>query len=450
MRKPGIGRRLLVSTGLLLLLFLGGGVLGLLQAFARSSEAAVFERLKSEVYALLAAVEVAEDGRLIPPEELAQPRLAVVNSGLYAEVERGSERWRSASAAGRSVPYPPVGRAGNFAAARLEARGGEPYLGVSFPVEWELDTGRLVPLTVRVAEEAAPLDRQQAEFRRTALLWLLGLGGLVLTGQVLLLRWGLAPLRAAAREVERIGSGKQETLGEDYPAELEPLTATLNRFIAQERARQERYRRALGDLAHSLRTPLSVLRNELEDEPAPAGNELLPEIERMQAIIDRELARAVATGPAPLGGRVLVATVVRRLVASLGKVYAAKPVSVDVAIDAALQVAVDETDLLEMLGNLLENAFRYAATQVSVSARPADQPGMVCVDIRDDGPGIDSGLGERVLERGVTSDPAGTGLGLPMVREAALLYGGRLEVLTAPAGGAQVRLVLPAAAGAVL
>lgn len=417
-----------------------------MQAFARSSEAAVYQRLRSEVYALLAAVELDDSGRLIPPGPLAQPRLAAGNSGLYAAVTvNGADRWQSPSSLGSAVVYPSGAAAGEFVTARITGSGAIGYLALTLRVDWELDDGAVVPVSFHVAEETGVLDGQQTAFRLTLLAWLVSVGGLVLFAQLVLVRLGLAPLRRAAENLEAISVGRGEALTDDYPLEIAPLTDTVNRFIGREREQQARYRQALGDLAHSLKTPLAVLRNELSGDTAQRSARLSPEISRMQAIIDRELSRAATAGPAVLGGRVPLGPVVQRLVNSLGKVYADKQVTVRRNIPDSLCFAGDETDLMEMLGNLLDNAWRYCGSVVTINGSADDGGQMLRVEIVDDGPGLDAGLAERVLERGVTSRATGTGLGLPLVREIAASYGGNVRVAAPDDPGMRVILELPMA-----
>ena len=242
---------------------------------------------------------------------------------------------------------------------------------------------------------------------------------------------------------ERIGAlqaGERGDIGEDYPRELSGLAGTLNRFVERERDNRERYRRAMGDLAHSLKTPIAVLNNASTALPADEKRLFAEQLERMENTVAHQLSRAAALRPVVPRETVEVGPLIDRLHRTLDKAYAAKGVAVRTSGTA--RVRGDERDLLEMLGNLLENAYKYCGSRVRVAVRDA---ATVCVEVEDDGPGVPVEARARVLERGARADSvhSGQGIGLAVVVELAEAYGGRLAISDSDLGGARVTLEIP-------
>jgi two-component system sensor histidine kinase PhoQ len=440
--------RLLVAATLVLAAFLGATALALDEAFQERTESAMRERLLGHVYALLAAADDDEEGRITLPADLPDPRFSNPSSGLYALVESrdGDFRWRSPSLTGQAAEFvhsqPPGRRV--FSRERL----GDAEIHVlNFGVAWEDDAGQEQFLTFAVGSDLAPLSSEIEEFRYTLWLWLGGAAVVLLLIQGLILRWGLQPLRTLADDLRRIEAGTLDHLAGNYPVELERLTADLNALIANSRANQQRYRNALDDLAHSLKTPLAILRT-ATDPTAPSSElrtQVVEQVGQMDAIVQHQLRRAAAAGRVTLGQMTEVAPVVEQLIRALRKVYRDRPL--DIASDASADARFfgDRADLMEILGNLLDNACKYAHGRVRLSARTlagtGARPGLV-LRIEDDGPGIAPAAVERALERGqrLDSSQPGQGLGLAMVREIVAVYGGGLTIDRGELGGARIEV----------
>jgi signal transduction histidine kinase len=265
-----------------------------------------------------------------------------------------------------------------------------------------------------------------------------------------LVRSGLSSIDRLRARLADVHQGRDRRVGGDYPTEVQPLVNDLNALLDhRERAVARALARA-GDLAHGLKTPLAVLAQEAERAGAAGHRELAAaighEVDRMRRQIDYHLAqaRAAGSGAAP-GARCAVIASVDGLSRTLARLYAGRPLAIDVHIAPDHAVRTQREDLDEMLGNLLDNACKWARSQVRVeSSAGAERQVVIVVD--DDGPGIDPAMREVVLQRGVRADEAapGSGLGLAIVRDLAELYGGSIALGTSPAGGLRARLQLPA------
>jgi len=438
-----LNSRVLLAATAVLIIFLGATGAVLDGAFRTSAEAAEHDRLQTQVYALLAAAEVQDDGSLRLPRALAEPRFTTPGSGLYARIvdAHGNSVWRSPSTVGVEVPFTSAAAAGKFHFQRMPAKG---YFAMALEVVWESGRGTPTRYVFQVSENDASYRDQVGSFRRHLWGWLAGVAALLLLVQGLILRWGLAPLRRVADDLEQVRSGSAANLGGAYPKELEGLTGSINTFIASERAQRDRYRNSLSDLAHSLKTPLAVLRGALPENAGEAGA-VDEQVDRIAQIVDYQLQRAATSGKPALATPVALRRSVERLTSSLTKVYAARGVVIETDIPDGLTFLGDEGDLLEVLGNVLDNACKWARARVHIAAARRDESLVVTVD--DDGPGIAEERRDDVLRRGVRADEqvAGHGIGLAVVRDVLAAYGGRLEIGRADGlGGARVVLILPA------
>ncbi|MEJ2534877.1 MAG: ATP-binding protein, partial [Gammaproteobacteria bacterium] len=307
---------------------------------------------------------------------------------------------------------------------------------------WERGDGGLLPFTVSVMVAADHLQPEIRAFRRG--LWRsLGAAGLLLAAtQLLFLYLALRPLRQVAADVARIERGEKDTLDPGYPRELEPLSRNLERLLRTEKANQERYRNALDSLAHSLKTPLAVIRSRMGSEGDGAVTEALAD---MQHLIGTRLQRAASGTRRTLAAPVAVRPVVERIAASLRRVHSQSLRTLEIKIDPGLVFYGEERDLMEIAGNLLENACKYGGGAVRVGAGAVDaaqaRPGL-WLSVDNDGRAVDL---EPYLQRGVRGDERaeGHGLGLAIVSEVVKAYGGELEFGTGELGGVRVIVRLP-------
>lgn len=437
-----IRTRLVLGAALVLVAFMAVAGAALQRAHADSVLAAHYARLQSTVYLLLAGAEVDAAGSLVMPASFAEPRLSLPGSGLYASilnVKRG-EAWRSASTIGLGPPFERSLAVGEWRYDIVEGAGGA-FLSASYGVLW---AGRTVeaPLVVSVLQDKAAFDREVRAFRQTLWGWLVGAAMLLLLSQTLLLNWGLAPLSRVAQEISRIETGEQAEVQGRYPSEIAALTGNLNTLITQERVRQTRYKEALSYLAHSLKTPLAVLRNALAD-PAqlPAAVDL--QVKRMDDIVQHQLGRAAASGAARFAPYLALAPVVNRIRDSLQKVYAGKSLAFTVDCPAELSWRIDEGDAFEMLGNVLDNAAKWARQAVSVKLWREDRA--LRIRVEDDGPGFSDTKAILQLHVRMDEKVPGHGVGLAVVNDLVASHQGELSLSRSPMGGAQLDIVLPVA-----
>jgi two-component system sensor histidine kinase PhoQ len=438
-----LGARLLVASLVLLPVVLGATGWVLERAHRGALQAALDERLQLQVLALLAQAEFAEEFRL--PLLPLEPRLLQPNSGLYALVSDGGGRplWLSPSAA--LLPQPLEKLSAGIPALPPGERYASERDGLwrhAYQVLWEGSDGADVPLRLVVAESTEPRDADLAAYRGQLLLWLGATLLLLLAAQALILRWGLLPLEHISAAVARVEAGESSTLPGPWPSEVQPLADNLNTLLQGEQRRRERTRNTLADLAHSLKTPLAVLRS--ADAHAEGHAALLEEqVQRMEEVVQWHLQRA-SGGSARLLQRVPVGPTAARLRETLLKVYADRDLEIVLDCPQSARFRGDERDLMELLGNLLDNGCKYADSRValSVSGGTAGEPLQVVVE--DDGEGISPELRDLLLTRGARADTRreGQGIGLSVVLEIVRAQHGELQIGDSALGGARVSLRL--------
>jgi two-component system sensor histidine kinase PhoQ len=375
------------------------------------------------------------------PAEFAEPRLSLPGSGLYAGIFNVGQgvQWQSASALGLKPPFRRSGTPGVWQGEAVDAPGGA-FLAMTYAVTWKVGE-RNAPLVLTVLEDRAAFDREIGTFNRTLWAWLGGAGALLLLAQLWLLRWGLRPLRQVAGELRRVEAGEQDRIEGRYPTEISGLTDNFNTLIQQERVRQARHREALSYLAHSLKTPLAVLRNALSD-PAELRSAVAQQVSRMDDIVQHQLGRAMAGGAARFAPPLPLAPVLERTREALAKVYADKQLAFTIDCPPELAWRIDQGDLFEMMGNLMDNAAKWARRQVYVQARR--EAGQLRIRVDDDGPGFsDTESVRRLHVRGDERVP-GHGVGLAVVSDLVASHHGELVLGAADLGGGRVEVVLTA------
>ena len=342
-RRPlSLQTRSLLAAGIALAAFLGLTGFALDQAIYETLHSALRDRLQSYIYGYLGASDVARSRRWLPPEVGPDPRFDRPGGSLYAGVVgpveadgNKAEHWRSPSAVGVNLPLDTKLAPGAMAfSGPLDSPTGKVYL-FSLGVAWEVPNREPINLTLHVAEDAKVLDDQLDVFRRTLLVYLGGLGVLLLLLLLATLRWSLHPLRRVTADLTRVERGERERMSSDYPFELSGLATNLNDFIESERLHLQRYRNTLDDLAHSLKTPLAVMRGELES--GASGEQLrwtmLEQAGRMEQIVAYQLSRAATSGRTTFAAPILIEPHAEEIVASLEKVYADKNILCEIDID---------------------------------------------------------------------------------------------------------------------
>jgi two-component system sensor histidine kinase PhoQ len=435
-RMLSLQARQLLAASLGLVAFLGLTGYALDRAFTETAETALRQRLENYVWAYIERSELSRAGELILPDVPPDSRFTRPGSGLYAGVKASDFLWESGSALGRQFPFGdelPPGES-RFEGPIETTHG--PIYRYSYGTVWEFGDGKDARFTLHVAEDTLALQRQIAVFRRS--LWVyLGAAALLLLGlQILVMRWSLAPLRRVVTDMEHIMDGRMERLPGGYPEELTLLTDSLNEMIDLGRDQISRTRNVLADLAHSLKTPLAVMRSELDSvqDEAARRSTMKEQVGRMGEIVAYQLSRAATTGRQTFSTPLALEPRAEEIVRSLEKVYASKNILCEFDIDRTARFHGEEGDLMELLGNLLENAFKWAGHRVLLTARamtiaPQRRAGML-ITVEDDGPGIPADKVELLLQRGVRGDERvhGHGIGLAIVQDIVKAYRGELTV----------------------
>lgn len=462
-RTLSLHARQLLAASLGLVAFLGLTGYALDHAFRETVLSNLHEQMQNSAFAYVSEFEFTRNGELIPPPMDRAPdgRFSQPGSGLYAEARGSTLHWDSPSVLGRHLPESPQLKPGDQSfdgpLSFIDSDGSHRSVyRYAYGLAWERgvtgDWSEVTRFTISVFLDSAVFDQQVQVFRR-ALWGYLGLAGLLLIlVQTLVLRWSLQPLRRLALELNRVQRGVSQGLSGRHPRELEPITESINALIDSERSHLEQSRNTLSDLAHSLKTPLAVLRSHLDAGTGPdeLRADVQTQVRRMNDIVSYQLSRAARSGHALFSAPIAVEPRAEEIVASLEKVYAGKGVICEFEIDAAARFHGELGDLQELLGNLVENAFKWAKSRVLLSVRvePAERqrrPGVSFV-VEDDGPGIAAENVEHLLQRGVRGDERvqGHGIGLAIVQDIVRAYRGELKVdRSNELGGARFTVRIP-------
>lgn len=304
------------------------------------------------------------------------------------------------------------------------------------------------PVIILAAEDRRGVDVDVRRFfaATAAVFGLLALG--LVAAVVIQVRLGLRPLFALSQEIADLRAGRSDGLAGRYPAELTPLADQLNALVRHNRNSLERQRAHVGNLAHALKTPLTVLSTASTQDPQGLAALVVAQTQVMRTQVDHHLRRARAAAHHPGAGVATpLAEAIDDLARTLGRLHqdAGRVIEWDAPED--LQFLGERQDLLEIIGNLLENACKWAGRRITISARPAG-PDSLVLEIDDDGPGLTPDMRRRALERGGRLDESapGSGLGLSIVGDLVRAYGGALDLGDSPSGGLRVRVTLPRAA----
>ena len=450
--------RLRLLAGMLVWMLLtiaaaGWGLRALLQGHVEQQLAV---QLVMDLDHLSGSIDWAPDGRL-DVENQPDARLAQPLSGLYWQIDRLGAQPQAALARSRSLwdqtlqlPAAPAAYpAQGHSLLRLTDAQGRALLAVARTVQ--LPEEGAPPLRLAVAADEALIAEPMARFTR---LLLIALGALVLAlalAVALQLQLALRPLQLLRERLAAVRGGSAAQLSGQFPQELQPLVAEFNHVLAENADMVQRARTQAGNLAHAVHTPLTILANAAEQEDTPLARLVREQSETARRQVDYHLARARAAAAVRATGlRTPVLEPLRALMRTMARLHAARSLTFELA-DGVQDLAFrgEAQDLYEMLGNLMDNAGKWARARVVVDVRCDGRQLRFTVD--DDGPGIPDAQRQRMFERGVQLDERrpGSGLGLDIVRALADSYGGSVQALPSPLGGARLLLTLPAADGPV-
>ena len=448
MRTSSLSFRLLIAEGLVLAAFFTLVAFILEQGFLESAEQALKDRLQVQVYALLSAAKLNDAGELIMPPILPEPRFENPGSGLYGFIQQAKKNmvWRSQSAIGLEElinPQELTAGISKFVSVKHDR------YALHTDVILKSASGIEKEYIFTVTEDAGFVSSKVAHLIDILRVWLLIIGLVLVFIQFVLLRWSLKPLRSIVKDLDAIEHGKKTRLDGQYASELEGLAGNLNAFIAHERAHLDRYRNTLADLAHSLKTPLAILRGCVES--FNDNKETVQEqISRMNQIVEYQLQKAAAKADLNSIKTVNIATIINKVTSSLSKVYIDKNINFQIKMPEQCLIYCEEGDLYEIAGNLMDNACKWCnqSIMVSVERNPRNNRRnfSLLLQIEDDGPGIPDGKFNDILKRGIRADENihGHGIGVTVVHELIELLGGKLEGgISTSLGGMKWRIYFP-------
>jgi len=447
-----LSARLLISVTLLLVFFFGATIVVLDSAFREAGEQAQEDILDGMLMALIAEAEPNTMGELEMPLDLREARFGNLGSGLYGALFDDSESpvWTSRCSLGLNVPYGASPEPGTNRFSRLRLEDGTPLMALSLAVQWELNNGDLKPYTFNVAQSLDSFNAQVAGFRRQLFTWFAAVAVIMLSSISFVMRGLLKPLRQIESEISEVEEGRRHTLSDDFPTELTSVARNMNLLIGSERARSERYRNTLDNLAHSLKTPLAAIRAVLsEQESSETTARVESQIERMNDIVRYQLRKPATIHTRTLGVvSVPVSRELTRLVEGLSKVYTEKSPKIELDVTEGMRFHGETGDFLEVAGNLLDNACKWCKQQVRLTIRSL-QPGNVesggmSLTVEDDGPGIPEQAADALLQRGMRLDESapGHGIGLAVVKEIAASYGGEVTIGESELGGTAITVTI--------
>jgi len=445
-RMGSLTRRMIgvASIWIVALLLIGGFALD--RVLSRSIVENFDQQLVRVLNSMIGASEIGPDGEVRFTRPPADQRFIEPYSGLYFQISGvGADTFASRSLWDRRLQ---VSEDHNDVKPHLYDSNEFSSAGHLEPIRVaERDAilpGSKIRWRFQVAQSRETIDDQIHQLRKTLTrsFTALGLGLLVLAA--LQTFYGLWPLRRVRDEVADIRSGEKTRIGQDFPAEIRPLTEEINQLLAHSEAQAEEARRHAGNLAHALKTPLTVITNAATADSPDLDDTVIRESGVMRRQIDHHLARARAIGRrAAAQSRARVWDSLEAVQRAVDRLY--ENVTVDIAGDHQAEVRVERQDLDEMLGNLVENAAKYGGGRVFVTVEPKGD--MIDIEVEDDGPGIPENLRDQLFVRGArldTTGKPGTGLGLAIVRDVAEIYGGTVHLEESEdLGGLLARLTLP-------
>ena len=424
--------RLMLGAAVTVSVFMLALFPALQQVFTSALEKSIEQRLAADASALISAASITQ-GRLRMPEKLPEEEFDILPARQLGFIydNKGLLLWRSRSSENVQVNYNPKYDGHGHKFLRTQDTEGREFF--VYDVEVNLLRGKSAAFSIVTMQPVSDYQAMYDNLRQQLDFWL-GFALLLLLGFLWLgLGWGIRSLRSLSAELDDVETGKRAALSDEHPRELLRLTRSLNRLLESERQQSERYRHSLDDLAHSLKTPLAVLQSVGEVISAQPSNAeqartLQGQVNRMNQQISYQLQRASLRKSALLRYQVKLQPLLASLVEALDKVYRDKQVALSQDYSAELRVPVEQGALLELLGNILENAYRLCRSEIRITARLTK---MHCeLIVEDDGPGVPKHQRERILKRGERLDTQypGQGIGTAVVKDIIDSYGGQLFV----------------------
>lgn len=427
--------RLLLMTSIILIVlaFVGGFLL--IESFSLAQMNALKERLKVHSYSLLAQVEY-QEGNLLLPNKLSDQSFNSEYSGLYAIILDSNQQRVWASISAETLP--------NFSATDILVGQWQYSLAYNNNTELfiarygiSLGSNKENRFHVLLIEDMKTLNQDLSQYRSTLITLLVSTAIFLFLMQLFILRWGLKPLNQLTHDLKDIQLGEKSKLQGHYPQELIPLTSNLNHLLKIEQGQRERYRNSLTDLSHSLKTPISVIQSLLYHDPLNNEDKeyLQQQIDKMTRTIRYQLQRAVNGFQGLSINKIPVVPMVNSLIHAMYKVYVDKEIHIQADMKGEYYFHGDEHDLMEVIGNLLDNACKYCKHTVTIKIEQKNE--RLILQFSDDGYGIPTQQRDSILQRGVRLDTveAGQGMGLALVKEILDAYHASIDITDSLLGG---------------
>jgi two-component system sensor histidine kinase PhoQ len=428
-------RLLLMTSIMLIALAVSGGFL-LLQSFSLVQMKALKERLKVHNYSILAQVEY-NDEQFFLHEVLSDQHFNQENSGLYAIILNQQQQRVWASRSAQSLPNfsPTAINVGLWQYSLAKNENTELFIA-RYGVRLGSDAGST--FNIILIEDMKAINQDLSDYRNTLITSLCSAIIFLFIMQLLILRWGLKPLQQISDDLKNIQAGEKNKLEGNYPRELRPLTSNLNFLLKVEQNQRDRYRNSLADLSHSLKTPISVIQGILYKDNIDKNdhNYLQSQVSKMTNTIRYQLQRAVHGFQGLHINKIPISPMVNSIVEAMYKVYADKGLAINANINQECYFQGDENDLMEILGNLIDNACKYCKHAITITIEQTEKTLVLCFS--DDGPGIPAFQRDTILQRGVRLDTVevGQGMGLALVKEILDAYHASIDISESPLGGA--------------
>jgi len=450
------GRLLLSATALCTLILLAAGIV-LSTVNRRAVTSAFDERLRLYMKVLVADVAALTDGNSTDVGNLGEPQFQIPLSGWYWQIVKIDPE-KDTDAVLRTSRSLYTGRLPHLVSPTDPTRqsdSGDGYLiGPDSRrlriLEQLIDLGEGNRFYITVAGNAADIDAQTAGFNTALALTFLLLGMALVASTIVQVRFGLKPLARLRNAVTAIRQGKADSIGDAFPQEVAPLASELNQLIEANREIVNRARMQVGNLAHALKTPISVLVNEAEPDASPLADKLREQTGVMKQQVQYYLDRArAATRAASIGSVTEIDPVIEAFLRTFPKIYRDRDIVFSATGDTGLRFRGERQDFEDMVGNLIDNAGKWAQGRVEVTVTRLGQTdegiGQVAIIIDDDGPGLPPESRLEATRRGRRLDETkpGSGLGLSIVVDLASLYHGRFSLEQSPLGGLRANLALP-------
>lgn len=413
-------------------------------AYVNATKSRIQESLTAQIYALMAVAEDLDTQISMPPV-LRNDRLNHLNSGLVAyllDVD-GDLIWRSKSSDTFAV-LPDIKAKYSLSEMTQTPFDGHQMFWIGDTIIWEHENGMEGEYLFLIGEDQSIMREQVNEFRTQISIWLWVTTFIIVVVLNIAMRISLKPLKNAQEQIEKVREGDKSKVDGSFPKELEPLTSSINNLLEVEALQKRRYRDSLGNLAHSLKTPLAVMKSELQQlDENESRTQLVKQVARVDDIVKYQLNRSVISAGQTMRRKCLIEPEVYKIIDALNKVHAAKGLSIEAELESDASFPGESGDLMELVGNLADNACKWAKSKVLISVD--EQFSELYLTVEDDGPGIPQEKRELILNRGKRLDQQaeGQGLGLSIIMDIIKTYRGNIHISDSELGGARFKITIP-------